>query len=165
MPNKKLFIVVDSEPADTFVTFLEAQPHVDSLLVYSTLAALSSSTENSQRHYITKRCANEQDLETAIQQSREELNQQSAAFSMYNQKEKATRDLSKESGSFLFFQMFKNVIRNMPKTEEAKKTMISNCRNYYRGNMKELANIEEFDLTYKSTEAIQWYTKESFVYK
>ena len=54
---------------------------------------------------------------------------------------------------------------NMPKTVEAKQMMVSRCRDFYRGNLTELANINEFDLTYKSTEAIQWYTKESFVYK
>jgi hypothetical protein len=54
---------------------------------------------------------------------------------------------------------------NMPKTIESKKMMLGKCRDYYRENTKELANIAEFDLTYKPTEAIQWYTKESFVYK
>jgi len=84
---------------------------------------------------------------------------------LYNQKEKATRDLSKESGSFLFFQLFKTVLMNMPKTTESKEMMLARCREYYRGNAMELANIAEFDLTYKSSQAIQWYTKESFVYK
>jgi hypothetical protein len=84
---------------------------------------------------------------------------------MYNKKEKSTRDLSKEAGSFLFFQLFKNVLQNMPKTAEAKKTMVTTVRNYYRGNLTELANIEDFDKNYKSIDAIPWYTKETFVYK
>ena len=36
------------------------------------------------------------------------------------------------------------------------------CKDYYCGNLVELANINEFDLTYRSDEAIQWYTKECF---
>ncbi|CAF1172335.1 unnamed protein product [Adineta steineri] len=52
----------------------------------------------------------------------------------------------------------------MPKSAEAKEMMVSKCRAYYRGNIKEMANISEFDLTYKSTEAIEWYTKETFLY-
>lgn len=84
---------------------------------------------------------------------------------MYNKKEKATRDLSKESGSFLFFQLFKTVLKTMPRTPEAKKTMVTTCRDYYRGNLTELKNIDEFDRTYKSIDAIPWYTKETFVYK
>jgi hypothetical protein len=53
----------------------------------------------------------------------------------------------------------------MPKTAEAKKTMVTTCRNYYRGNLTELANIDDFDKTYRSENAIPWYTKETFVYK
>ncbi len=104
-------------------------------------------------------------LNDTIRKSRDELDKQTAAFSMYNKKEKATRDLSKESGSFLFFQLFKSVLKNMPRTPEAKKTMVTTCRNYYRGNLTELKNIDEFDRTYKSVDAIPWYTKETFVYK
>ncbi len=111
------------------------------------------------------RCKNEEALANAIRESYEGLDKQTAAFSIYNQKDKATRDLSKETGSFLFFQMFKTVIMSMPKTIESKQMMLSRCRDYYRDNKIELANITEFDLTYKSTEAIEWYTKESFLYK
>src|SRR5205823_6446303 len=39
------------------------------------------------------------------------------------------------------------------------------CRNYYRGNLKELENINEFEETYKSNDAIFWYTRQSFVYR
>lgn len=94
-----------------------------------------------------------------------ELDKQNSAFSIYNKKEKATRDLSKEAGSFLFFQLIKTVIKNLPRTAESKTSMITTCRNYYRGNAVELKNINEFEQTYKSADAIPWYTKETFVYK
>jgi len=101
----------------------------------------------------------------SIQKSYEEFDKQMAAFSMYNKKEKATRNLSKELGSYLFFQIFKNIIQNMSKTYQAKQTMIRICRNYYRGNSVELANIDEFDRIYKSSDAIQWFLKDCFLYK
>ncbi|CAF4377511.1 unnamed protein product [Rotaria sordida] len=53
----------------------------------------------------------------------------------------------------------------MPKTNEAKKTMVTTCRNYYRGNLTELANIDEFNRTYKSTDAIPWHIKDTFINK
>ncbi|CAF1689176.1 unnamed protein product, partial [Adineta ricciae] len=100
-----------------------------------------------------------------VKQARFELGKQAAAFSVYNQAEKATRDLTRETGSFLFFQLFKTALLSMTKTEQAKTMMISKCRDYYRGNEAELANITEFEETYESSEAIPWYTRESFVYK
>ena len=165
MSDKKIFLVVDKEPTDTLLTALESLSQVDSLFVYSPTFDGQPDNKATQNSRVISRCNNEEALMNAIQESREGLEKQTAAFSLYNQKEKATRDLSKEAGSFLFFQMFKTVLLNMPKTTEAKQMMLSKCRDYYRGNMKELANIAEFDLTYKSYEAIQWYTKESFVYK
>ncbi|CAF0735286.1 unnamed protein product [Didymodactylos carnosus] len=104
-------------------------------------------------------------LRLIIRKTMDLLEKQTAAFSLYDQKQKATRDLSKESGSFLFFQLFKDVLLNMEQTIEAKREMIAKCRDYYRSNKKELANIESFQTTYKATEAIQWYTKDSFVYR
>jgi hypothetical protein len=86
---------------------------------------------------------------------------------MYNKKkEKATRDLSKEAGSFLFFQLFKSLLKNMPKTEEAKVRMVTTCRNdYRRGNLTEMANIEDFEKHSDPAEAIPWHSKETFVDK
>ena len=118
-----------------------------------------------ERHYLINHCENVETLKKSIERSREELDKQTEVFSMYNKKEKATRDLSKEAGSFLFFQLFKSVLKNMPKTEEAKVRMVTTCRNYYRGNMIEMANIDDFEKNYDPVEAIPWYTKETFVYK
>ena len=118
-----------------------------------------------QRSYLINYCEDVVALTKGIQRSREELDKQTEIFSMYNKKEKATRDLSKEAGSFLFFQLFKSVLKNMPRTDEAKMRMVNTCRNYYRGNLTELANIDDFDRNYKSADAIPWYTKETFVYK
>ena len=126
---------------------------------------MAAAAQKKQHTRVISWCENQETLRNTIIKLREGIDKQAAAFSMYNQKDKATRDLAKESGSFLFFQLFKNVLKNMPKTAEAKNTMVSICRTFYRGNIKELANIEEFDLTYQSSDAIEWYTRESFVYK
>ena len=43
--------------------------------------------------------------------------------------------------------------------------MLSTCRDYYRDNQTELKNIDEFDRTYKSIDAISWYMKETLIHK
>ncbi|CAF2687844.1 unnamed protein product [Rotaria sp. Silwood2] len=87
-------------------------------------------------------------------------------FNLFNQhKEKSTRDLTKESAEFLWFQMFKDVILRLPKNNHAKKQMIEYCKNYYYGNEKELKYIREFEQDYQSHMAIKWYTKQTFLYK
>jgi hypothetical protein len=154
--NKKLFLILDKTPSNNLSTIFESLPPIDSLFVYSTI---EENNPNLNRY-------NTMDtLTDAVQKSREKFEKETVNFSLFNGKEKATRNLNKESGSFLFFQLFKNVIMNMPKTLEAKELMLEKCQKYYSNDQKELKNIKEFDQTYKPSEAIQWYTKESFVYK
>ncbi|CAF1207016.1 unnamed protein product [Adineta steineri] len=88
-------------------------------------------------------------------------------FSLYDQHcEKSTRDLTKEFADFLWFKLFKNVVLQMPKNTYAKQQLINFCRSYYHENKKQLEVIDSFEQTYPQTiTAIQWYTKQSFVYK
>jgi hypothetical protein len=160
-----VFVLIDGVPPTALIEALEPLKQIDSVFIYSPAADAVTEISQKQHGYLVNWCENEAILAARLKTSREELDKHTAAFSMYNKKEKATRDLSKEAGSFLFFQLFKSVLKNMPKTAEAKKTMVTTCRNYYRGNITELGNIDDFDRTYKSVEAIPWYTKETFVYK
>jgi len=160
-----MFLVLDSSPSSNLLASLQPLSQVDSLFLYSSVSETDEERNQVNQSRVITRCQNTTALQDAIQVECENLTKHTTTFSLYNQKEKATRDLSKESGSFLFFQLFKSVLLKMPKTVESKAMMISRCRDYYRGDPKELENINEFDLTYKSTEAIPWYTKETFLYK
>ncbi|CAF1320589.1 unnamed protein product [Rotaria sordida] len=163
--TQKVFLIIDGIPPASLIEAIEPLKQIDSVFFYSPASGSIVDIGQQQHSYLVNLCENEATLIDTIRKSREELDKQTAAFSIYNKKEKATRDLSKEAGSFLFFQLFKSVLKNMPKTAEAKKTMVTTCRNYYRGNLTELKNIDDFDRTYKSSDAIPWYTKETFVYK
>ncbi|UJR38559.1 hypothetical protein I4U23_031225 [Adineta vaga] len=166
MSDKKIFLILENPPSQTLLESLNTLTNVDSVIVYSSSFNKSANeTDQVQNSRVITRCENPESLLNTIQSVRNDLAKQTAAFSVYNQNEKSTRDLSKESGSFMFFQLLKSVLMNMPKTQEAKQMMVDKCKEYYRGNLVELANINEFDLTYKSDEAIQWYTKECFLYR
>ncbi len=43
--------------------------------------------------------------------------------------------------------------------------MLTVCRQYFRDNDRMLRDIENFDENYHKDECIQWYTKETFIYK
>lgn len=43
--------------------------------------------------------------------------------------------------------------------------MLDASREYYRDNRSELERINQFERTYRCEDAIQWYTKNSFVYR
>ena len=109
-------------------------------------------------------------LASSINNVIETVDRQSAIFALYNtDRQKSMRDLSRESGSFLFLQLIKQAIRQMLESNstvvDSKQEMISKCKLYYRGNPKEIQNIDEFDKDYNPDNAIKWYTRNSFLYK
>jgi tetratricopeptide (TPR) repeat protein len=48
---------------------------------------------------------------------------------------------------------------------EAKREMIMECRKFYSNDQHTLSLIDEFDRTYRSADAIFWYTKSGFLYR
>ncbi|CAF4689688.1 unnamed protein product [Rotaria sp. Silwood1] len=140
----KIFLVIDGLPPTSFFAAIEPLKQIDSVFFYSPASGSIDDISEQQHSYLVYLCETEETLIDSIRKSREELDKHIVALRMYNKKDKATRDLSKEA---------------------AKITMVTTCRNYYRGNLTELANIDEFDRTYTSTNAIPWYIKDTFINK
>ena len=105
------------------------------------------------------------DLCESIEEQVDAFDKQLQTISVFQQNQKSTKDLSKQSGEFLWLQAFHHIINRLPKNPKGKQDLIEICRSYYRGNIKELKLIDEFERDYRSEEAIRWYSKESFVYK
>jgi tetratricopeptide (TPR) repeat protein len=91
---------------------------------------------------------------------------QAMAFTLFDgQRQKTTRNLSKESASFLGFQILFSILRKIPRTDQALHEMLEKCSDYYRFNIVELKKIEQFRMTYTMDKAAEWYTSDSFVYR
>jgi tetratricopeptide (TPR) repeat protein len=90
---------------------------------------------------------------------------QTLSFSLFDQKQKSTKDLSKDSPSFLWYQLLIDVLRQMPQTDHAKQQMLDTCSNCYRGNKRQLEQIQQFQSMYTPADAVSWYTADSFVYR
>ena len=93
------------------------------------------------------------------------IEKQDMVFRVFNQKQKSTRDLTKESASFLWNRLLIDILRKMPADDRAKNEMLDHCTAYYRYNKEELKKIELFRKFYTSNEAIKYYTADSFLYK
>jgi len=102
---------------------------------------------------------------TSVKDQIEIVNNQLQTFSFFNQHQKSTKNLSKSSAEFLWFQLFQKIITHLPETKQTKQQMIEMCRRYYRINTKQLELIKQFDKNYKPDAAICWYSEETFIYK
>ncbi|UJR06736.1 hypothetical protein I4U23_011025 [Adineta vaga] len=84
-------------------------------------------------------------------------------FDIVGIEEKSSKDLSTEQSTFVWFELLTDLLFRMKQTEKSKLDMIEQCRLVYKDNEKE--KITKFQTTYKSVDAIRWYTDDSFLYK
>ena len=93
------------------------------------------------------------------------INKQYSKWTFFDQENYLTKDLSKQTKDFLWFQLFHQTIRNFSRDEKAKKQMIDSLRLFYQQNSKELQLIDKFECEYQSNDAIHWFLNNSFLQK
>ncbi|CAF1207135.1 unnamed protein product [Rotaria sp. Silwood1] len=103
-------------------------------------------------------------LEKRIEQV-EEQNLSGGLFTTFNSKEKSLKDVQKDFAIFVWTHVFKVLLMSMPRGSlQAKYDMLRECRAYYRNDVVQLAQIDEFERKYQSKDAIRWYTKPGFLF-
>ncbi|CAF1485112.1 unnamed protein product, partial [Rotaria sordida] len=93
------------------------------------------------------------DLYQCIEENIDLALKQVESFQFYEQRQKSTRELTKESGSFLWLRLFKDIVLKLPHDEQSKQEMIEKLKEIYRNNNCQLKLIENFKNEYKSDDA------------
>ncbi|CAF4116158.1 unnamed protein product [Rotaria sp. Silwood2] len=78
---------------------------------------------------------------------------------------KSSKDLTQQSVKFMWFQYILEILLHMPEENKAKQELIEFCRLCYANDKIEQEKINEFELNYRSEEAIRWYTRDSFLFR
>ncbi|CAF4562150.1 unnamed protein product [Rotaria socialis] len=146
--REKIFLITCGSKTSELLSHVSCLRQVNSIFIYCTK---KQSYEHSK---IIDSYTNLDELCDAIQNRIDLFDHQLQTFSFFDQNKQSTRDLSKDSGEFIWFQLFNHVIARFPRIEEAKQEMIEMCRQYYHGNSKELTLINQFESDYESEEAI-----------
>ncbi|CAF0823147.1 unnamed protein product [Adineta ricciae] len=166
--TEKVLLIVSGVDAHDLLSKVHNLRQIDSVFIFCMNKAKYESIlmENEDYSKIVGIFSEQSDLIKNIEHHIHLVGKQMDIFSLYTQNQKAARNLTKESASFIWHQLLKSILQKMPSGEHsAKREMLDKCRLYYRGNKKELRNIEKFDKTYSKREAIKWYTKDSFIFK
>ena len=80
-------------------------------------------------------------------------------------KERSMQDLTKDQARFMWSQLLMDTLYHLPKTKHSKEEFIRECRRRYKNNKSQQKKIDEFEKNYKSSSAISWYTRDSFLYR
>jgi tetratricopeptide (TPR) repeat protein len=101
-------------------------------------------------------------LEIAVKQ----CNQDSAAISFINVGEgTSNQNLDQLEPSFMYTQIFKEILLEMEYDEQSVKDLVVFCRQQYIGNTRQINIIDEFARDYRTKSPIWWYTRECFTYQ
>ncbi|CAF1278807.1 unnamed protein product [Adineta steineri] len=164
--TERIFLIISGVYAEQCLDEIHDLTQIDSIFIFcKNLDKYKSEFVDTKKYSKLINVFNTEDeLIKSVREELNDLHNQLATFSLYKN-EKTTRDLSNESASFLWFQLFKDILLQMSHSEQAKKEMIDQCKHFYRGNIEELRLIKEFDETYTNSDTIYWYTKQCFIYR
>ncbi|CAF2741352.1 unnamed protein product [Rotaria sp. Silwood2] len=153
--SEKIFLVISGKATISIMPEIEQLKQVDSIFIFCFKVEIYQYLLEKYDSIVGIYCERSSFIDS-IKQNVELLQKQSNVFNYYNEhEEKATRDISKESAEFLWFQLFKDVLLRMSRNDRAKQELIEFCRQYYRGNQKEYNNIIEFEQSYQSDKKIR----------
>ncbi|CAF2681475.1 unnamed protein product [Rotaria sp. Silwood2] len=161
--NEQLLIVVSSSFATEFLQSIHDLKVVLGIFIFDDQKQSTGLSEKYSK--IIDIVSDKKTLLTYLHDQSRQLERITLDFSLFNQKQKSTRDLTKESASFLWHQMLIYVLKQMPHNDRTMHEMLDQCAEYYQNNQTELAKIEQFRTTYTRDQAISWYTDECFLYK
>ena len=162
--TEKVFLIISGRLCISDLNLLHALVQIESIFVFCMQREKYVSLMD-QFDKIVGIYTDQNELTTSIKETIQLCELNSAKFSFSKLPQKNMRNLGCECGSFVFFQLFKEVIHHMPHTNEAKSDMIIQCKKDYLGNNSALEDIEKFELEYTANDAIKWYTKDLFVYR
>jgi len=72
---------------------------------------------------------------------------------------------SQLNSEFLWFQRILGVLLDNDDREKAKKNLIDAYKRYFDGNRRKEEKIQIFENTYRSENALQWYSQECFFFE
>jgi tetratricopeptide (TPR) repeat protein len=102
----------------------------------------------------------------ALQLATKQCNQDSISVSFLTVNEGASSgSLDQLEPSFMYTQIFKEILFEMKHDEKSIKDLAIYCRKLYNGNTTQLTTIDEFERNYQSKSPIWWYTCQCFTYQ
>ncbi|CAF1475607.1 unnamed protein product [Adineta steineri] len=160
-----IFLISSSLSAGSILSHIHEMRQLDSVFLFSNVSEISSEQLFDKYSKIIGNFSQPNLLIESIKENVTLANKQSETFKFYDQNQKSTRDLSKESATFLWLKLFRDIFVEKPSDKNAKKDMIGKLKQYYHNNNKQLKLIDEFDQNYKAKDALRWYTGQPFIYK
>ena len=154
VPKEKIFLITTGSHAKEYLEKIHYLPQLDSVFIFC-LCRSKYLPLKEQYSKIIDVFTEQKDLMDSLKSNIDLVTKQATVFGLFDGKQRSTRYLTRESASFLWFQLLTEVLKNIAEAD-TKNTgideMLAHCQYYYRGNRIEFNNIEEFRKNYVKTE-------------
>ncbi|CAF3486667.1 unnamed protein product [Rotaria socialis] len=87
-------------------------------------------------------------------------------FSFQNLQQTSLQNVDQDQSTYMWFQLLIDVLNRLPLSHSSRGDLIDESMQYYSNNTIEKRKIAEFNEKYlSSNEAVQWYTRDCFLYR
>ncbi|CAF1130029.1 unnamed protein product [Adineta steineri] len=157
----KSFLVIENTIAKQIIPLINDISQLDGIYIFTDIK-IQHEEWNKKWQKIKSVHTNIKDLCEALQLDVKQHNQDSIAMSFVTGNEMAsTDDLNQLEPTFMYTQIFKDILLDMEHGEQAIKQFTAYCRHHDSGSAK---IIDEFEKNYDAQSAIWWYSYPSFLY-
>jgi tetratricopeptide (TPR) repeat protein len=161
----KTFLIVDDTIAQQIVPLIHGIPQLDLIYIFSS-KQIQHDSWTKKWVKITGVYMDATSICQALHQAAKQCDQDSIAMSFVTvSDETLNQNLNQLEPSFMYTQIFKEILLDMKYDEKSIKDLANYCRGFYPDNTKELMIINEFEHSYRSKSPIWWYTRECFTYQ
>lgn len=148
--KEKILLVTSGSYALKYLATIHPMKQIDSISIFCMSLEKYLPLKN-QFEKISGVFTKQEDLLNSLLSSIDSITKQEMIFGLFDGIQRPTRYLTRESASFLWFQLLTDVLKKITSTENSTRgieEMLEYCQIYYRGNQMESKNIEEFRQTY-----------------
>jgi tetratricopeptide (TPR) repeat protein len=159
--DMKIFLIITDTLGQQILPFIHDIPQLEGVYIFS---SNKSSPEQWATTWIKVKGIYTEitPICECLQQAIKKINQDSIAMSFVTLEEVASsQNLDQLEPSFMYTQLFKEILLEMKYDQNSIKNFIANCRSGGHGSS---TNINRFENDYKANLAIWWYTFPSFIY-
>ncbi|CAF3295166.1 unnamed protein product [Rotaria socialis] len=159
--EERVLLILSKDVADRTIRFINQLEQIDSVYLFD-----SNTTPNwvSKVRKFKGTFNDTESLYPILQSNFRRVENENVAYNIIgNILSCANGQINKQEASFMYTQLLKDIFIQM--TEDNKDEMIKFCREQYADNPHELRFVNEFEQSYESNQAINWYTREGFLYK
>jgi tetratricopeptide (TPR) repeat protein len=161
----KAFLITDDTIGQQILPFIHDIPQLDSIYIFSN-KKIQHEAWTMKWVKITGVYIDATSICRALHQAAKQCDQDSIPMSFVTVSDEAiNQNLNQLEPSFMYTQIFKDILLDMKYDEKSIKDLANYGRGFYPDNTKELMIINEFEHSYRSKSPIWWYTRQCFTYQ